>query len=373
MTGPRAIAVLVTLMSLAALRVSAQSLGGGFGRTATPAPAPPQRPAPVPQLGRVPATPTPQLAPRTTPARPAPSAVTEPQRQQAEVAVGYVLVPAVITDRKGRTVAGLKQKQVTLLSDGLPVAFDFFERSEDAPVSFTLLLDGSGSMGLVGKMDAARAAIRTLLYNRKPGDDFCLHVFSEGSMRQVVPFTTDAGAIWQAVLAIKPWGKTAFYDALAKMPGESLQGKNGSRAIILLTDGLDNASKLTRQELSAYLEGIDVPVYPLGLRSSAIPLKAEKGQSAETVLNLEVLGEVARASGGRLSVGTDTATLEAAVASLLRDLRSQYLIGFTPTGKGPVKFRKLTLRLDSGNKPVRMRAGYRGTEPPLLPEARAGK
>jgi Ca-activated chloride channel family protein len=220
-------------------------------------------------------------------------------------------------------------------------------------------------MGLVGKMEAARAAIRSLLDSRKAGDDFSLHLFSEGSMRQLVSFTPDAEAIWKAVLAVKPWGKTAFYDALAKMPEQSLLGKNGSRAIILLTDGLDNASKLKREELSTFLEGIDVPVYPLGLRSSSIPLELTKGQNPETILNLEVLGEVARASGGRLSVGTDPATLQAAIVGVLRDLRSQYLIGFTPTGKGPVKFRSLGLRLKSSGKPARMRSGYRGTEPPV--------
>lgn len=280
------------------------------------------------------------------------------------MSVGYVLVPFVVTDRKGRAVADLKAADVTLLSDGVPVAYDLFERSEDAPVSFAILLDGSGSMGLVGKMDRAREAVAALLAAHLPGDDFSLHVFARGEVRELVPFTSDAAAVASAAAAVTPWGKTAFFDALARMPDRSLQGKNGARAIVLLTDGLDNASVLSREELDRLLEGVDVPVYPLVLRAPGAPLTPSPGQNVETLLDLDVLGHVARLSGGRLAVATTAEELSAAVAAILRDLRSQYLIGFTPTGSGPVRYRHLTLRLTGPARPVRVRAGYRGADPP---------
>lgn len=288
----------------------------------------------------------------------------ESPKTSASVAVGYVLVPFVVTDRKGRPVRDLRRQDVTLLSDGEPVSLDLFERSDDAPVSFTILLDGSGSMGLVGKMEGARAAIRTLLDARLPGDDFALHVFSEGTMREVVPFTEDAGRIRSAVDAVRPWGTTAFYDALARMPDKSLTGRNGSRAIVLLTDGLDNASAITEPDLEAILEAIDVPVYPLGIRSSGVPLAPAPGESPEKLLNLQVLGHVARLSGGRLAIVSDPAELAGALDRILRDLRAQYLLGFAPTGAGPVRYRKLSIRIAGPSRPVRMRAGYRGTDPP---------
>ncbi len=242
---------------------------------------------------------------------------------------------------------------------------DLFARSDDAPVSFTILLDGSGSMGLVGKMDGAKAAVRALVQQRLPGDDFALYVFAAGAVREEVPFTSDAARLLAAVDAVKPAGRTAFYDALAKMPDRTLLGKNGSRAIVLLTDGIDNASQLTRDDLAVLLEGVDVPVYPIGLRSPGVPLAPPPGVTPEALVNLEILGHVARLSGGLLSIVDEPAQLPAAIARVEKDLRAQYLVGFTPTGAGPVRYRRISLRLSGPARPVRVRAGYRGTLPPL--------
>lgn len=288
-----------------------------------------------------------------------------PARTTSSVSVGYVMVPFVLTDLKGRPVPDLREKDVTLLVDGQPVATDLFARSEDASVSFTILLDGSGSMGLVGKMDGAKAAVRALVNQRRPGDDFALYVFAAGAVREQVPFTSDAARLLATVDAVQPAGRTAFYDALAKMPDRTLLGKNGSRAIILLTDGIDNASELTREDLAVLLEGVDVPVYPIGLRSPGAPLAPPPGVSLETLVNLEILGHVARLSGGRLSIVDEPSQLPAAIARIEKDLRTQYLMGFTPTGTGPVRFRRITLRISGPARPVRVRAGYRGTLPPF--------
>ncbi|MGZ6972040.1 MAG: VWA domain-containing protein, partial [Thermoanaerobaculia bacterium] len=175
--------------------------------------------------------------------------VEPPVKATSSVDVGYVLVPFIVTDLKGLPVRDLRAKDVTLLVDGLPVKTDLFAHSDDAPVSFTILLDGSGSMALAGKFEGARAAVRALVDQKVRGDDFALFVFSEGAVREDVPFTEDAERVLAAVNAVKPFGRTACFDALAKMPDKSLLGKNGSRAIILLTDGIDNASSLSRDEL----------------------------------------------------------------------------------------------------------------------------
>jgi Ca-activated chloride channel family protein len=283
----------------------------------------------------------------------------------SSVSVGYVMVPFVLTDLKGKPVADLREKDVTLLVDGQPVLTDLFSRSDDAPVSFTILLDASGSMGLVGKMEGARAAVRALVQQRLPGDDFSLYVFSSGEVREVVPFTADAAALLASVDAVTPRGRTAFYDALARMPDRTLLGRNGSRAIILLTDGIDNASTLTRDDLAALLEGVDVPVYPIGLRSPGAPLAPPPGVTPEAMLNLEILAHVARLTGGLLSMVDEPSQLPAAITRIEKDLRSQYLLGFAPTGAGPVRFRRITLRLSGSARPVRVRAGYRGTLPPF--------
>lgn len=283
-----------------------------------------------------------------------------------QVSVSYVMVPFSVLGAKGVPITDLAAKEVTLLVDGKKVATDLFERSMNAPVSWTILLDGSGSMGLAGKMDAAKAAINALTARRREGDDFALYSFdSAGRVNELVPFTENPAAITRAVDVVKPWGKTAFFDALAQMPERSELGRNASRAIILLSDGIDNASTLTRADIEKRMEGVSIPVYAFGLREPGEVGPKRVAPISEEMSNIDLLEELATASGGRLFVGNRPETLANAMDGIEKVLRAQYLIGFPPTGKGAVKYRRISLELAGRVRSVRVRAGYRGTEPPV--------
>src|SRR5205814_7749384 len=78
---------------------------------------------------------------------------------EESVSVGYVMIPFTVLSDKGAPITDLRKGEVRLLIDGKRVPSDMFEKSQNAPVSFTILLDSSGSMALAGKMDSARAAI----------------------------------------------------------------------------------------------------------------------------------------------------------------------------------------------------------------------
>lgn len=279
------------------------------------------------------------------------------------ISVGYVMVPFIATDANGKPVKTLRERDVQLLVGGEAVKTDLFERSDNAPVSFTILLDASGSMGLAGKHEAALAAIAGIVRHKRKGDDYALYAFARGEVKEVVPFTTDAAKIYFAAKDVKPFGRTAFFDALALMPDKSILGQNGSRAILLLTDGLDNASRLTQQQLAQALEGVDVPVYALGLRMSNDLADADR--DAETLSDVETLERISALTGGRVFLGIEPREIAAAVDQINQDLRTQYLVGFTPTGRGDVKYRAISLKLPRSVRAVRVRSGYRGTEPPL--------
>ena len=292
---------------------------------------------------------------------------------EEQVSVSYVMIPFTAFNAGGAPITDLKQKEVSLLVDDQPVATDMFEVSFNAPVSWTILLDGSGSMGLAGKIDAAKAAINALTARRRPGDDFALYVFdSEGHARDLVPFTDNPSAITRALDVVKPWGKTAFFDALAEMPARSDLGRNPSRAIILLSDGIDNNSTLTREQIQKKLEAVAIPIYAFGLREPAEQKKvpASGGQAivpvSEEMSNIDLLEELAAATGGKLFVGNQPEQIAKSMDGIESTLRAQYLIGFPPTGKGTVKYRRISLKLAGRVRSVRVRAGYRGTEPPVL-------
>jgi Ca-activated chloride channel homolog len=281
------------------------------------------------------------------------------------VSVGYVMIPFTVLGDHGRPITDLRDAEVNLTVDGAPVRSDMFEKSQNAPVSFTILLDGSGSMALAGKMDSAFAAIGALIGHRRPGDDFALYVFAESQAVEVAPFTENPADITRALGHVKPYGKTAFFDALATMPERSKLGRNPSRAIILLSDGIDNASSLTRGALAQQLQGISVPIYSLGLHEPTTPVDPKK-RPREDLSDIGLLNEVATLTGGKLYLGNTPQQIADAVSHIEDDLRAQYLIGFAPTGKGAVKYRTISLKLTGRARAVRVRAGYLGTEPPLV-------
>jgi Ca-activated chloride channel family protein len=291
-----------------------------------------------------------------------------------QVSVSYVMVPFTVLGSKGAPITDLKSKEVSLLVDNQKVATDMFELSLNAPVSWTILLDGSGSMGLAGKIDAAKAVINAITARRKNGDDFALFVFdSEGRANELVPFTENPGAITRALDVVRPWGKTAFFDALAEMPERSELGRNPSRAIILLSDGIDNASKLTRAEVAKRMEAVSIPVYAFSLREPGEVALSKTAPVSEELANFDLLAELANATGGQLIVGNHPQTLAKSMDTIEKALRAQYLIGFSPTGKGAVKYRRISLQLAGRVRSVRVRAGYRGTEPPVLSAATSGR
>jgi VWFA-related protein len=288
----------------------------------------------------------------------------EPQgRFEDSISVGYVIAPIAITDGRGRAVQGVQERDIRLFVDGKEVATDMFEPVENAPISFVILVDASGSMGLAGKMIGARIAVANLLGMRRPGDEFALFSFHSDRIEELVPFTKDADLVMRKMRRIRPYGKTAFFDALAVMPDKTFEGSNGAKCIVLLTDGLDNASSLKREELETILQGVSVPVYPLTIR---FPLDPSSPQTDEHGLDIRSLERIAAVSGGRMTIETDVVSLKRAVKALDADLRSQYLLGFSPTGQGGIKYRRFSVKLRKWGWTARLRGGYKGTEPPYL-------
>ncbi|HUP48633.1 MAG TPA: VWA domain-containing protein [Thermoanaerobaculia bacterium] len=293
---------------------------------------------------------------------PLPGQVPEPEITDT-ISVNYVMVPFTAFGRNGIPITNLRPRDVKLLVDGVPVATDLFERSMNAPVSFSIVIDGSGSMALAGKMEGAAAAVQTVVGKAKPGDDFALFMFDNREVHELVPFTSDGAAIVEGLSKVRPYGRTAFFDAIATMPEKTQMGKNPTRAIILVSDGIDNASRLTRLQLAAKLEGVAVPIYALAPRDPRLP--RIRGAVTEEMADLGVLEEVAVSTGGKLFLGNRPEHFVSAAATLDRALRAQYLIGFPPTGAGAVKYRRISLETAGRVRSVRVRAGYQGTEPPV--------
>src|SRR5690606_20830764 len=127
------------------------------------------------------------------------------------------------------------------------VSFQDFEQRGEAPWSLVFLQDMSGSME-GSRLDASREATLWFLEQAKPGDEFALATFASGLTSVDVPFTEDIAPVRESIGNWKPWGLTALHDAVSWLPDISSASRNVKRAAVLITDGTDNASRLTAAE-----------------------------------------------------------------------------------------------------------------------------
>ena len=291
----------------------------------------------------------------------APATPEEPPTFSESAGAEYVMLPVLVTDKKGRFADGLRKEDFVLRVGDARVPVDTFDRDESAPVSFAFLVDTSGSMGVGKKLDSAKHAIRSIVGARLPGDDFALFAFSEGEVRLVADFSPDPATLLGSLGELEASGQTALFDAVAATPERMMKGRNNKRAILLFTDGVDNASELTAEKMAELLQRVSVPVYPIGMKNSAFDALSDKERQELSVDNLQML---AASSGGKLHLVSGDEDLRPLAAQISSEVRQQYLLGFAPSGRGDVKYRIVVVSvIKPGSWVVRTRRGYRGTAP----------
>jgi Ca-activated chloride channel family protein len=272
----------------------------------------------------------------------------------------YVMLPVVVFDRKGRFAEGLSREDFRVRADGVPVEVDTFERDDNAPVSFAFLMDTSGSMRLADKLGASKRAVRKILEMRKPGDDFALFAFAEDEVRLVSDFSTDPERLLSGLAELEAEGRTALFDAVSATPSRMMKGRNAKRAIVLFTDGVDNASRLTSLEMAEILQQVSTPVYPIGMKNAAFDRLSDQEKKDLALDNLKLL---ASSSGGQMFLVGAEEDLRPVAAKIFAEVRQQYLLGFAPSGRGELKYRVVVVSVAKKGWSVRARRGYRGTAP----------
>ncbi len=281
--------------------------------------------------------------------------------------VGYVLVPVIVRAGSGYA-RGLDAEDFRLRVDGRAVSIESFEPRAEAPASLVFLQDLSGSMGNGNKLEASQQAVRYFLDRARPGDEFAVASFAGGERRVEVPFTGEVSALREAVGAWEAYGTTALHDAVASLPKISGEGHNAKRFILLITDGIDNASRISPEEARRLVRQAQLPVYVLGLRAGN---PYEVGPEGEKIYRYaDVLNLLAHMTGGRYLPVDGPEDLAEALAAIEDDLRHQYVLGFS-TGDGRARFRPLAVEVrGSGLRAVAFRRGYHG--PPPSSPARGG-
>ena len=270
-----------------------------------------------------------------------------------EVSVNAVVAPVTVRDEEGRIVSEVPQNRFHLYVDGMEVPIRDFARESDLPLSLGFILDSSGSMA-GRKLAACQDLIHAFLEERRQDDQLALWTFGDDRVLERFPFGMGWYLLPRVLETIRPWSTTALYDMIQRVPDVMERATHPRRAAILLTDGVDNASRLTAEDAARIAEDLDTPVFVLGVEPP--PASESGGTSFEEVLVL-----IADASGGRYQRIPQTEQMPAVVRELFDELASRFIITFATSGVGVDKYRTLEVTVDGYRATTRK--GYTGTLP----------
>lgn len=264
-----------------------------------------------------------------------------------------VAVPVVVTDGYGQRVSDLRPESFQVYDEGRPQPIVVFDHG-DAPVTLGLVVDRSQSMRM--KMPALVVAVSALLHASRSDDElFAVDVNDRVSLAlaDAVPFTHDADALETALVAVPTEGRTALYDGLAVGLRHLQLGHAEKRVLIVVSDGGDNASQRTYNDVLALARQSNAVIYAIGLLGTS-PVQEDEDAG--------LLKRLCRDTGGLAYFPRTLEEVAATATELARELREQYTLGFTPTDRrgGPV-FRRIEVRVAAtghGRLHVRTRAGY---------------
>ena len=255
--------------------------------------------------------------------------------------VSLVEVYASVTDQKGESIAGLTQADFEVREDGQPQTLTNFAAGE-FPLAVAVAVDRSFSMA-EKRLEIAKAAARAFLGELRPSDESMLIAIGS-QVEPVAPLSTDRRRQLEALSRIDAFGTTALHDSIITAI-EAVQPAKGRRALVLLSDGDDRYSTATAPAALDRARRADVMVYPvaLGRRRAAL------------------FAELATLTGGRSFHTRDGKGLTETLRTIARDLRHQYLLGYTPSRpivRGSGEWRSITVTVKRPGARVRARDGY---------------
>ena len=225
-----------------------------------------------------------------------------------------------VTDVYGRFVSGLKQNAFSVFDDKDPEEITFFS-DEDAPVSVGIVFDLTGSM-TGEKVERAKNALSHFMQTSDPRDEYFLITLQSGRAFLTMDRTRDSQAILDKLTFVQTKGNTAFYDGVYLAADRVQHGAYPKRAVLVISDGQDNNSRYTFNELRKELKESDVEIYCIGIEESGNGSLAMEGSG--------ILDEISGVSGGKSFFPRSGAEMDDIFEQIALELRHQYAIGYKP-------------------------------------------
>ena len=264
------------------------------------------------------------------------------------VDVDLVLLPVTVSDSMNHAVTSLKKEDFALYEGNQQQEIRYFS-TEDGPISVAILLDVSKSMS--DKIDTERAALVEFFNNANPDDEYFAIAFSDRP-RVLADSTQSIDQLQNELLSAEPGGPTAMLDAVYLAVSKLRSARYERKAILILSDGGDNASRYKLREIKSVVQESDIQIYAVGLFETFF------FNTIEERLGKVWLGEITDVTGGRTITVDNRGRVPEAAATISRAMRNQYVLGYRPTNATNAKWRKIKVRLTS-SEGRSLRAYYR--------------
>jgi VWFA-related protein len=285
--------------------------------------------------------------------------------QVVKLGTQLVTVPFNVTDKKNRYINDLSKEDIEVLEDSKGQEVFSFERQTDLPITIAMLIDISGSQEwtLPEEKAAGQRFFRRVL---RPKKDLAAVVTFEHESVLVQDLTSDVEKLFRALDDVRlpaqsatmrrggtppinnsGVGSTAVFDSIYSVASDLLRREAGRRVIILVTDGQDTSSSVKMREAIERTWRSEIIVYSIGIGG---PMGVDSG----------TLKKIAAETGGRAFFPRNEEDLDKAYAQIDEDLRSQYILAYTPANSAKDgSFRTIQVKIkNKGDLTVRHRRGY---------------
>jgi Ca-activated chloride channel family protein len=269
------------------------------------------------QASQQPLLPAPSASPS---ASPTPSNATGVANESVLVNTDLISFNVTVTDTFGRFVAGLKKDAFSVFDENRQQAISFFS-DDDAPVSIGVVFDLTGSMS-GEKVKRAKDALAHFFDTSLDRDEYFLVTLQGGRAFLTMDRTRDSKALLDSLTFVQAKGNTAFYDGVYLATERVQRGTYPKRAVLVISDGQDNNSRYTFNDLRKMLKESDVTIYSVGIEESGSGSLALEGSGT--------LDEISGVSGGKSFFPRTSAEMDDIFEQIALELRHQYSIGYRP-------------------------------------------
>ena len=272
-----------------------------------------------------------------------------------QVDVNMVVVNVTVTDPFDRIVTGLDQENFQVYDEKVEQKIVAFS-TEDAPISVGMIFDCSGSMG--DKIQKSKEAALQFFKTSNPQDEFMLISFSDRP-DLISGFTAKFENLQDRLLTVKSGGRTALLDAIYLGLSEMKKATTNRRALLVISDGGDNHSRYTENDIKRAVKESDVQIYAVGIFE---PMSS-RARTTEEAGGPGLLAELSEVSGGRLFSVDNSNELPDIAEKISIELRNQYVLGYKPSNLiRDGRWRRIRVKLNppKGLPPLQVyaRTGY---------------